>query len=160
MSIGESVCRVLWLSQLSPLLHTDVVSQIWDGARQRSIDLGLTGAMVFDGERFCELLEGDANELATACRDIEFDSRHVGMRMLYAALTPEPRHFAVWHNGYCNADELEVFCGPAKLEGEPAVAAFVALLPRCQLQPEFITVSGDFPGPQSRNAPTGDRHPF
>ncbi|HEX3139819.1 MAG TPA: BLUF domain-containing protein, partial [Rhizobacter sp.] len=115
MSTGESVCCVLWLSQLSPSLHVNVVPQIWQTSRERSTSLGLTGAMVFDGEHFCELLEGGAEELATVCRDVEFDSRHVGMRMLYAALTPEPRRLSAWHSGYCNASDLDVFCGPAGL---------------------------------------------
>jgi hypothetical protein len=135
MSSGDSVCCVLWLSQLSPLLHVSVVTRIWQSARERNERLGLTGIMVFDGERFCELLEGSAEELETVCRDIEFDPRHVGMRLLYAALVPQPRRLSVWRSGYCNGPELEAFDGPGGLEGEPALAAFLSLLPRCDLSP-------------------------
>ncbi|MGY4828803.1 BLUF domain-containing protein [Sphaerotilaceae bacterium SBD11-9] len=109
------------------------MAQIWQASRERNARLGLTGAMVFDGERFCELLEGNADELATVCRDIEFDARHIGMRMLYAALTPGSRRLSDWRSGYCDGADLDIFCGPAALEGEPAVQAFMHLLGRCSL---------------------------
>jgi hypothetical protein len=133
MPIGDPVCSVLWTSQLSPLLQPSAVTQIWRSSRQRNERMGLTGAMVFDGERFCELLEGDVDELSGVCRDIEFDTRHVGMRMLYAEPLTAPRRFAEWRSGYCDGCDLEVFSGPQGLEAEPALKAFLELLPRCAL---------------------------
>jgi hypothetical protein len=135
MSTADPVFSVLWLSQLSPLLHVSVVTQIWQSARERNQRLGLTGVMVFDGERFCEMLEGDAGDLEAVCRDVEFDTRHIGMRLLHAALVPEPRRMSDWRSGYCDGNELEIFCGAGGLEGGPALQAFLTLLPRCNLAP-------------------------
>jgi hypothetical protein len=135
MSTGDSVSCVLWISQLSPLLHLGVVAQIWQSSRERNQRLGLTGVMVFDGERFCEMLEGDADELETVCRDVAFDTRHVGMRLLYAAIAPVPRRLSEWRCGYCEAPELACFSDSDGLEGEPAIAAFLSVLPRFNLSP-------------------------
>jgi len=133
MLIVNPVCSVLWTSQLSPLLQPGAVAQIWRSSRERNERMGLTGAMVFDGERFCEFLEGDADVLAGVCRDIEFDTRHVGMRILYAAPVAVPRRLVDWRSGYCDGGDLETFSGPQGLEGEPALMAFLGLLPRCTL---------------------------
>ena len=127
-------------------MEPGAVAQIWRSSRERSLRLGLTGAMIFDGECFCELLEGEASKILAVCRDIEFDLRHVGMRMLHAASAAAPRQLAVWFSGYCAGAELEALSGPSALEGEPALAAFLALLPRCDL------TSG------SRKAPTDGGH--
>ncbi len=135
MTPGDPIFCVLWTSQLSPLLAPGDVPEIWRSSRERSQRLGLTGAMVFDGERFCELLEGEANKILAVCRDIEFDTRHVGMRVLHAASAIALRQLAAWCSGYCEVTELEPFSGPAALEGEPAVSAFLSLLPRCALTP-------------------------
>ena len=146
MTSGDSVFCVLWTSRLSPLMEPGAVVQIWRSSGERSQRLGLTGAMLFDGERFCELLEGEASKILAVCRDIEFDTRHVGMRMLYAASNVVPRQRADWCSRYCEGFELEIFSGPGALEGEPALDAFLTLLPRCDL------TSG------SRKAPTHDGH--
>ena len=133
MQTGESVSCVLWLSQLSPACDLGVVKQIWQSSRRTNSELGLTGAMVFDGERFCELLEGDAHAILAACQGIETDPRHVGPKRLHVSPSPAPRRLNNWRSGYCDSTELDVFSGDGALEGEAALTAFLALLSRCEL---------------------------
>lgn len=134
MPTVDIVSRVLWLGQLSPACELGVVKQIWHASRRTNTQLGLTGAMVFDGERFCEMLEGDAGDIAAACRDAEGDPRLVGVRRLYLSESPGPRLWADWRSGYCDAAELDRFCGEgAVVRGEAAVAAFIDMLSRCHL---------------------------
>ena len=72
MPTGDLVSSVLWLSKLSPACDLAVVKQVWQAARQRNTSLGLTGVMLFDGERFCELLEGHVFDISAVYRDVEY----------------------------------------------------------------------------------------
>jgi hypothetical protein len=135
MATGDPVSCLLWLSQLAPSSDLLLVKQIWRAARQRNESLGVTGAMVFDGERFCELIEGHDFDISAVYRDVEFDPRHVGLRVLHTSQALGPRRLAHWRSGYCEASELDVFTGVDGLLGEVALKAFLALLPRCALEP-------------------------
>lgn len=133
MPTADIVSRVLWLSQLSPACDLGAVKQIWHASRQANARLRLTGAMVFDGERFCEMLEGDAPAIEAACRDLDADLRHVGMRRLYMSVSPGPRLWTNWRSGYCDATELDRFCGEGAVQAEALVPAFIDMLSRCDL---------------------------
>jgi hypothetical protein len=135
MSTADLVSSVLWLSRLSPVSDLSVVKQIWQSARQRNASLGLTGAMVFDGERFCEFLEGHVFDISAVYRDVEFNPQHVDLRVLHMSLAVAPRRLTGWRSGYCDSSELDVFTGEEGLQDDAAVSAFVELLNRCDLAP-------------------------
>jgi hypothetical protein len=131
----DLISCVLWVSRLSPQSHLSVVKDIWQTSRQRNATLGLTGAVVFDGERFCELLEGPVLDISAVYRDVEADPRHTDLRVLHISSLASPRRQKQWRSGYCDAVALDPFCDEAGLQGEAAVAAFLALLPACNLSP-------------------------
>jgi hypothetical protein len=135
MSTADLVSSVLWLSRLSPVSDLNVVKQIWHSARQRNASLGLTGAMVFDGERFCEFLEGHVFDVSAVYRDVEFDPQHVDLRVLHMSLATAPRRLTGWRNGYCDSTELDIFTGEDGLQDDAAVSAFIELLNRCDFAP-------------------------
>jgi hypothetical protein len=131
----DLISCVLWVSRLSPQSHLSVVKDIWQTSRQRNATLGLTGAVVFDGERFCELLEGPELDVLAVYRDLEADPRHTGLRVLHTSSATSPRRLPNWRSGYCDATALDPFCEEGGLQGEPAVSAFLELLPHCELSP-------------------------
>lgn len=135
MSTGDLVSSVLWLSRLSPTSDLSVVKKIWQSARQRNASLGLSGALVFDGERFCEFLEGHVYDISAVYRDVEFDPNHVDLRVLHMSLSTAPRRLTGWRSGYCDGAELDVFTGTEGLQGEGSVNAFLDMLQRCDLSP-------------------------
>jgi len=126
---------VLWVSRLAPQSHLSVVRDIWQTSRQRNATLGLTGTVVFDGERFCELLEGPVLEISSVYRDVEADPRHTGLRVLHISSATSTRLQTQWRSGYCDASLLDPFFNEDGVQGESAVAAFLALLPACDLSP-------------------------
>jgi hypothetical protein len=135
MSTGDLVSCVLWLSRLSPASDLSVVKQVFQTARERNASLGLTGAMVFDGESFCQLVEGHVFDISAVYRDVEFDPRLLDLRVLHVAPVPAPRRLTRWRSGYCDGPALDMFSGSSGLQGEAAVAAFLDLLPNCDLSP-------------------------
>ena len=58
MSLSTSpLRRLLYVSDLAPTMPSTVVGQILRQSRERNHLLQLSGALLFDGERFCQLLE-------------------------------------------------------------------------------------------------------
>jgi Sensors of blue-light using FAD len=105
-----------------------VVKEIFAGARLRNAARGITGAMVFDGERFCEFIEGDETEVKHLIEQIAADPRHAAVRVIHAASSAGGRLMQRWSSGYCDASALEPIAGSAGLRGERALEAFIALL--------------------------------
>ncbi|MBC7995681.1 MAG: BLUF domain-containing protein [Rhizobacter sp.] len=135
MSATDLVSCVLWVSWLAPETSLSVVKDIWQTSRQRNATLGLTGAVIFDGERFCELLEGPVLDISAVYRDVEADARHTGLRVLHISTGGAPRRQKQWCSGYCDASALDIFFDEAGLQGDAAASAFFELLPRCDLSP-------------------------
>jgi Sensors of blue-light using FAD len=135
MTATDLVSCVLWVSWLAPETGLSAVKDIWQTSRQRNATLGLTGAVIFDGERFCELLEGPVLDISAVYRDVEVDPRHSGLRLLHMSSAGLPRRQTQWRSGYCDAVVLDPFFDEAGLQGEAAVTAFLELLPHCDLSP-------------------------
>ena len=58
MKISSALYEVLYVSTLAPDQPTAVVAEIAAKARQVNAELDVTGLLIFDGQRFCQQLEG------------------------------------------------------------------------------------------------------
>jgi len=123
----EPVFQILYLSHLADGQDFNVVKDIVRASRARNPARGITGALLFDGERFGNLLEGDEREVVSLMRHIERDARHAGIRRLHAG--PASRRALVsWRSGYCeSASDLDRFEGAHGPTGVEAVLSFIAL---------------------------------
>jgi|GEM_PF-5866106 len=118
----EFVC--LYVSQLTPVCDFVDAQHIIQDARQRHTGLGLRGALVFDGERFAQLIVGRQDLLDTACTVIEGDARMTGLRLLHRC-TDTPKLMPRWTSGYCGHLDLDLVVNAG---GGAAVQAFLRLL--------------------------------
>jgi Sensors of blue-light using FAD len=126
--------QMLYTSRLAAGRDFGVVKQIVDVARERNPASGISGALLFDGEHFCQLLEGPEDPVRALMARIERDERHVDVRILHDAPSPNGRLMARWQSGYSEACELEVFNGPGAPQGAPALGAFASLLRAADLE--------------------------
>lgn len=133
MQKNEKVQRSLCLSLLSENSDFSAFKQIVQSSRRRNGQLGLTGVLVFDGERFCHLLEGPATAFDEVMQRIAGDPRHTELTMLYPSTPASSRLLFTWRSGYCSPDDLDQFVGSAALTGDEALMAFLAVLTRCDL---------------------------
>jgi hypothetical protein len=76
-----------------------VLDAIVDVSRRRNADLGVTGALIFSGSRFAQLIEGPADSVATLRAVIERDVRHWSVTTVEAA-TGDGRLFEGWSLAY------------------------------------------------------------
>lgn len=131
----EQLYEVLYTSSLAADTAIGEIAPIVRGARVRNAAHGVTGTLVFDGQRFCQLLEGAEAVVRPLMQRIAADPRHVQVSVLYQHLHHGARRFPGWSLGYALAQEpghLDVLRG---VSGERAVVRLHEILPRCELEP-------------------------
>ena len=121
--------HTLYISQLAPDHGPEVVPAILQVARATNPLHGITGVLVFDGERFAQLIEGPPDPLHKLMANIGRDVRHTHMRILHQGSLAQ-RYFADFSLGYADFEHVNQL---EPLHGESAVAAFVGLTPSLDL---------------------------
>lgn len=121
--------EILYCSQLragaSPVLVGALVTQ----ARARNATLGVTGLLVFDGQRFCQHLEGAPEVVAQLMRRIANDPRHEQLRIVYEGALDQ-RRYRRFDMGYAETEDADDMAGIHAMQGETALTRFIALRPR------------------------------
>jgi Sensors of blue-light using FAD len=105
----ENPFQLVYVSRLAPACTWEVVKEIVAAARRNNPVHGITGALLFDGERFCQLIEGDEDTVRALLHNIARDPRHTDLRVLFEGESANGRTTQRWVSGYCDAHELEEF---------------------------------------------------
>lgn len=125
--------HILYVSHLAPECNATVVPRILQTARRHNAAHGITGLLVFDGQMFCQLLEGPASEVAPLMDRIRQDTRHVRLQTLYEG-EPAARHFEAFSMGYAQAEDEDPLHALAQHQGTAALHALQTLLPRLDVE--------------------------
>ena len=131
-SDSDHLHEFLYCSLLAPEEQVAVVPQILAQARACNARLGVTGVLVFDGQRFCQHLEGPAHATKALMSRIAADARHTRLQLLYSADLVARRHesFAM---GYAQPEDGDLIAALAERSGPAALRDFLALRPRLDL---------------------------
>lgn len=127
--------QLLYISNLVAGVSYGVFAGICQVSRRRNAELGLVGVLLFDGHRFCQLLEGPTAALARVRNSIVGDPRHEFMTVLVDRQHSGPATVPRWEAGYCGPDELELFLGADRAGPEQTMTRFRALIARSDLSP-------------------------
>ncbi len=88
------ICLV-YSSVASGAVDEAEVEKILTSAEIGNAKVGITGALVYDGRRFCQLLEGDAAAVTKTFGTIKNDKRHEQIEVM-AQATVSDRRFPGW----------------------------------------------------------------
>ena len=88
--------ELVYASHVAPHLDPRFIADIVRRARVKNRRLGVTGLLVFDGERFCQLFEGEQQTVQELARVIQRDPRHLGVDVLHEGMQRGPRRFGAW----------------------------------------------------------------
>lgn len=124
----EPVFQILYISRLAPECDFVVVKAVVTVSRVYNVEHGITGALLFDGERFGALLEGAEAEVQALMSRIASDPRHTDVRVLCAGQSVNGRAMKRWASGYCDACAFESFACETGLHDHPALDAFFSVL--------------------------------
>lgn len=126
--------RILYLSQMAPGKAHEVFGAICLRARARNRQLGVSGVLVFDGQRFCQFLQGPAAEVQALMATIARDPRHHGIVMLMDEPCSAENHPVNWAAGFVDPGDLDLL-DPAlgAPDTTPPLPTFSQLLARAEL---------------------------
>ncbi len=88
-------------------------------SREKNQHLGLTGILIFDGSRFCQYLEGPAQELNDVLTSIKKDQRHKDVKLQLHGPMHGERKFKGWSIAYAEVDEEISLAQMSMANGEP-----------------------------------------
>lgn len=120
----------LYLSRLSGNLGDTGLRDLLKQARENNGARAITGALLFDGERFIQLVEGPTAAIDVLARCLRDDSRHHGFTVLGEGPVAARRHRR-WTAGYVEIDRVDEFeraVADGGGETEAVLAAFDRLL--------------------------------
>ncbi len=89
--------RLMYRSRdrISPDERKVALGALFTKARSNNKALGVTGALLVDGDQFVQTLEGDEPEVRTLFDRIKADPRHDSVELISTEMVPE-RVFARW----------------------------------------------------------------
>ncbi len=118
--------EVLYVSVLAPGVPVSAVAAIAGHARAANAQHGITGLLVFDGNCFCQQLEGmQKNVLSTMAR-IAQDDRHVQVSVLHQGALAA-RRFSDFSLAFSTAEDADLLTELSLLDGAAALQAFKTL---------------------------------
>lgn len=124
---------VIYVSVADPLLSFADIQLILASARRNNERDALTGALIYNGNNFMQLLEGPADRVDACLKAIREDTRHDGMVEIRRR-TIDRRDFAEWSMLYEpdfeeHADGLARLAANGGLDGddERMLGNFIAL---------------------------------
>lgn len=125
--------RFLYVSRLAGTTPTSAVGLILRQSRDRNQADGVGGALVFDGERFCQLLEGSPEVVGALAARIERDPRHRSFHVLHDAAGTAPRLMPQMQTGYAEPELFNALDSAASVDPAHALAKFMRILTHCDL---------------------------
>ena len=128
MNSATKLYEALYVSTLAQNEPFTIVANIAAKARAFNTQHDITGLLIFDGQRFCQQLEGTSNDVLALIERIAQDPRHTKVELLHHAPLPE-RRFRSFNLGYAEVDAEDTLGQLESLAGQPAVDAFMAMIP-------------------------------
>lgn len=74
--------RLAYISRLTPEVHEDEIAEIVRSAAEFNALNEITGIIAFEGDRVCQVLEGEEQPIDALYARILYDPRHVNVTIL------------------------------------------------------------------------------
>ncbi len=126
MNVSPALYEVLYVSTLAPEQPLSVVAEIAGRARQVNAKLDVTGLLIFDGQRFCQQLEGQQKAVLKLIERIRNDPRHTNVEVLHHGPLAG-RRFQQFSLAFSTVEDEEALARMEQLDGDAALAAFDAV---------------------------------
>ncbi len=124
MNIPAELRRVVYVSHALPGGADEaLLSDILAASRRNNPRVGVTGALVYSGRRFAQVLEGPAEAVESVFETIQCDPRHDSIAVLEVS-SPEGRAFADWSMAFTR----DARAAPADIAAPDAAERLVHLL--------------------------------
>ncbi|BEP93562.1 BLUF domain-containing protein [Acidovorax sp. sif1233] len=126
MKPSPDLYEVLYVSTLAPDQPTSVVAEVAGRARLVNAQLDITGLLIFDGQRFCQQLEGPQKAVLKLIERIRNDPRHINVEVLHNGPLAA-RRFQQFSLAFSTVEDVDALARMERLDGEAALAAFESM---------------------------------
>lgn len=126
MNHSIDLYEVLYVSTLAPDQPLQVVAEIAAVARHANAQLEITGLLIFDGQRFCQQLEGPQIPVLKLMERIRNDARHMNVEVLHHGPLPA-RRFHQFSLAFSTVEDEDALPRMEQLDGAAALDAFEAM---------------------------------
>ena len=123
------IYQLIYFSELAPPTRAMEVAKIVKTARSNNAKLNITGILIFDGQHFCQLLEGDKTHVATLMNTIMTDPRHHELHIAHQAISAHGRHFKDWFMAYGLAQNEALLRELATFSNMDCLRQLLAIVP-------------------------------
>ena len=125
----EDLFCFLYHSKIAPDVGVSCVAEIVKTARSFNKEHQITGMLVFDGQRFCQYIEGPRQDLQALIDRIEVDARHHQFEPKHHAPLNGKRMFSNWSMAYVLVDDAEPLDDLERVVGPAAIEILESLIP-------------------------------
>ena len=94
-----SILTVAYISDAVNSYSDKEMTDLLEVCRRNNKELDITGMLIYAGDKFLQILEGDPEVIESLLAKIELDTRHNHLVVMDTTLS-EKRHFAEWSMGY------------------------------------------------------------
>jgi len=94
-----SLQELVYTSVSQPHAHPDDVKDILTSSERNNLASSITGLLLYDGERYIQILEGDASNVDRLFETIKKDHRHDALELLHQGPITG-RSFQEWRMAY------------------------------------------------------------
>jgi hypothetical protein len=129
------IFEFVYISFMAPMADIRSVAEIVRKSRVYNHAHGLTGVLVFDGERFCQHIEGDREAVLLLAEKIAGDRRHQNFTVLHQDFSGTARRFGQWHLGYALDSRGDFMQSLSRKQGPEAVSFLHQQIPALVLLP-------------------------
>jgi hypothetical protein len=136
--VNTETLQVVYVSQLAPGQHCTVFSTICRGARARNLELGISGVLLFDGERFLHWLHGPPDGVSQLMEAIVADPRHTAVRVLLHTPLPVAEATPHWRAGFVDAEALDSFIALEAADRDAVLDGLARLVAQADLDPVLL----------------------
>lgn len=123
MNLSPAIYEVLYVSTLAPDQPLSTVGDIAVRSRIANAQANITGLLIFDGQRFCQQLEGAKKVVLKLIERIREDPRHTNVEVLHHGPLAG-RRFHNFSLAFSTVEDVDALARMEKLDGEAALAAF------------------------------------
>ena len=120
---------VLYHSRMAADTDIACVADIVKTARSFNREAGITGMLVFDGQRFLQYIEGPQSVLQALSERIAQDTRHTHFTITLRGAVVGGRLFGNWSMAYVLVDDSEPLDALDQLDGQQVLSKLQALIP-------------------------------
>lgn len=119
----------LYHSEIASDASTSCVADITRVSRRFNEAHGITGILIFDGQRFVQYMEGPQQQVIALAKKISRDNRHTNFTVQHEARGITSRLFSGWTMAYLSVEDAEPLAQMWVVDGDAAMSCLQQLLP-------------------------------